>query len=91
MASKNKCSEKNLNLTYNLELRETRDNSRKFNFPYDQMQFVKEVRKIHVELSLPSESLISETGGSFATCCLPLMRLVSTIGRLDSNCLLNPR
>lgn len=34
-------------------------------------------------------SLVSDTGGSLATYCLPLSKLLSTIGLLSSSCLLN--
>ena len=37
----------------------------------------------------PTESLVSDTGGSLATYCLPLNKLLSTIGLLSSSCLLN--
>lgn len=39
----------------------------------------------------PSESEVSESGGSLAMYWRPLSRLFSTIGRLSSSCLLKPR
>lgn len=39
--------------------------------------------------SLPSVSLVSEIGGSLATYCFPLNKLLSTIDRLSSNWRLN--
>lgn len=41
------------------------------------------------QLNEPSESLVSETGGSLATYCLPLSKLLSTIGLLSSSWRLN--
>lgn len=35
--------------------------------------------------NLPSVSLLSDIGGSLATYCLPLSKLLSTIGLLSSN------
>lgn len=37
----------------------------------------------------PSVSLVSDSGGSLATYCRPLIKLLSTMGLLSSNCLLN--
>lgn len=39
----------------------------------------------------PSESEVSDSGGSLAMYWRPLSRLFSTIGRLSSSCLLKPR
>lgn len=50
---------------------------------------LKRVIREKCQLYKPSESLVSETGGSLATYCLPLSKLLSTIGLLSSSWRLN--
>lgn len=50
-----------------------------------------EKKKMRAPIDSPSESDVSERGGSLAMYCRPLSKLFSTIGRLSSSCLLNPR